>query len=624
MTGAPMTQGAAFGRVDKLGAPLVLSVVAGWLAFVALALLVIGGAVRDEAKRETAQRALSSAYALAAALAARGPDADGQQAVLATFVGQTPGVIAARIVDAERRELAASTAAADVRDAPAPRLLKPAEKPLYDRARARSAARIGNAQAAGPLDPTVHVFANARMAAVTVLLQLELGQARTVEMTFEGQAPAPIAPAMAAPALAGLAIVLLLLTAPPPRWRAPAAVLLLAVTCAALALTQGRLHQAAAVARAEAAIGDTVDHVALVSQGLGGAPTPLDRTITGGEGEPARIQARADAFAALGRDLAVAIGLSLALAACGAFGLGQALAGALRTHRRAYGAIAPALIGLALLAAYPVAYGVGLTGAYALHANQEHMAAQRFVGLADHASMVGGLAAWTGAPSWRALDHSDLVWILGAGLVVALAHWIIGAGLGLALATGFSRLRIVRRLWALALLPWAIPNDLTALAWTRIVDLPFAASASGGLQSMFAGGDPGVIAAMLASLWLSLPFMLAVGLGVLATGDARAPSVGANAWRRFRDGVLAQLAPAIGPAVAVAAIWTGAVFGVIFLVSAAALGGPGEATITQAKRMELAAFRGFYAMAYSAVLAAVLLNWLWQGQPAKRTAPAAP
>ncbi len=623
MTGAPMAEEVAFGRVDKLGLPLVLSVVAGWLVFVALAVFLIGGAVRDEAKRETAQRALSSAYALAAAVEARGPDAAGQQAVLTTFVGQTPGVMAARIVDAQRRELAASTAAADVRDAPAPRALKPVEKQLYDRARALAAARIANEEASGPPQATARVVGDARAASATVLLGAALGQARTVELSFEGAAAEPIAPAFVAPALAGLAIILLLLTAAPARWRPFAATALLALTCAALTITQARLHQDAAVTRTEAAIGDTVDHVALVSQGLGGAQTPLDRTVDGFSAGSERVVARMAQEAAVGSSLYAAGLLALAIAAFGAFGWAARVAAAVREHRTAYIYIAPAMIGLILLSFFPFFYGLGLSFTNTTLLNQDQSIAQRFVGLENYAQILGDFDFWKGEAGRRALDYSNFYWTLGVTLLWTIANLIIGVGVGLALALALNTkgLKFAGVYRVLLILPWAVPSYITALAWKGMFHPQFGAAnqliqAFGGAPvAWFDSFFPSFMTGVITNGWLSFPFMMVVCLGALQSIDESlheaAKIDGASAWQRFLHVTLPLLAPALLPAVVVSVVWTFNMFNVIYLVSAGQPGGATEILITRAYKVAFEEYRYGYAAAYSAVIFVILLIYGW-------------
>jgi arabinogalactan oligomer / maltooligosaccharide transport system permease protein len=623
MTGAPMAEEVAFGRVDKLGLALVLSVVVGWLAFVALALFLIGGAVRDEAKRETAQRALSSAYALAAALEARGADAAGQQAVLATFVGQAPGVIAARIVDAERRELAASTAAADVRDAPAPRALKPVEKQLYDRARSLSAARIANNEANRRPQATARVVGDAGAAFATVLLNATLGQARTVELSLEGAWSESIAPVLAAPALAGLAIILLLLTAAPVRWRPMAAVALLALTCIALTITQARLHQDAAVTRAEAAIGDTVDHIALVSQGLGGAQTPLDRTIMGAEGAAVRASLRIAEDAALARSLAAAGLLALALAAFGAFGWAGRTAAAIRDHRKAYIYIAPAMIGLILLSFFPFFYGLSLSLTNPTLLNQDQLFAQRFVGLENHAQILADFDFWQGEAGRRALGYTNFYWTLGVTLLWAIANLIIGLGVGLALAVMLNTkgLMFTRLYRALLILPWAIPSFTSALAWRGLFQPEFSAAtpwiaASGGAPLAWFGNElPSFLDGVITNSWLSFPFMLMVCFGALQSMDESpietAKIEGASAWRRFRHVTLPLLAPALLPAVMVSVVWTFNMVSVSYLVSASQSGGSTNILITRDSTVAFEDYRNGFAATYAVVILAILLIYSW-------------
>jgi arabinogalactan oligomer/maltooligosaccharide transport system permease protein len=519
--------------------------------------------------------------------------------------------------------LAASTAAADVRDAPAPRALKPVEKQLYDRARALSAARIANNEANSRPQATARVVADAGAAFATVLLDATLGQARTVELSLQGAWPESIAPVLAAPALAGLAIILLLLTAAPVRWRPMAAVALLALTCVALTITQARLHQDAAVTRAEAAIGDTVDHIALVSQGLGGAQTPLDRTIMGVEGAAVRASMRIAEDAALARSLGAAGLLALALAAFGAFGWAGRAAAAIRDHRKAYISIAPAMIGLILLSFFPFFYGFGLSLTNPTLLNQDQVFAQRFVGLENHAQILDDFDFWQGEAGKRALDYTNFYRTLGVTLLWAIANLIIGVGVGLALALMLNTkgLMFARLYRALLLLPWAIPSFTSALAWSGLLQPEFGAAtlwiaASGGAPLAWFGNDfPSFLAGVITNSWLSFPFMLVVCFGALRSMDESpietAKIEGASAWRRFRHVTLPLLAPALLPAVMVSVVWTFNMVNVSYLVSASQSGGSTNILITRDATVAFEDYRNGFAAAYAVVILAILLIYGW-------------
>jgi arabinogalactan oligomer / maltooligosaccharide transport system permease protein len=591
VTGAPVAESAAFGRVDKLGVPLIISVLTGWLAFVALAAALIGASVGAEARRETAQRALSSAYALSAAINARGPDAAGQQAVLATFVGQTPGVIAARIVDAEQRALAASTAAADLRDAPAPRALKPAEKPLHDRARALSAARIAASKGGAP-----------PAAAASVLLASDLGAARMLEVSVQGAPAAALAPAFAAPAAAGVAIILLLLTAAPARLRPHAALALMAMTCSALTLSQARMHEDAAVARAEAVIADTIDHVALVSQGLGGAPAPLDRTVDGAEGAQAREYVRVRADAATARGLIAAQFMALAIAAFGAFGAAGRVVAAARADWAGPRLLAPALIGLAALWVFPLLYGFGLRLIEAPPGPPPSAFAPHMVGIEPLPQRADLWAFWPPAATLFERTHAHGSLAVAAGW--AGANLAIGGALALALAAAFNTqsLRAVAQGRALLVLPWAIPGFVAAFAWAGAHDAAFAAMPLDSPDTAAARFGAG----LGTNLFLSFPFLLLVCLSAPAPTDL---VTGAPAWT-----VTARRIAAVWPQmVLVAALWAFHPAHLIYLAGASA---PETGALSQGDRLIWSAFGQSFAWAYAAVIAAVLLTHRWRAKPA--------
>jgi arabinogalactan oligomer/maltooligosaccharide transport system permease protein len=137
----------------------------------------------------------------------------------------------------------------------------------------------------------------------------------------------------------------------------------------------------------------------------------------------------------------------------------------------------------------------------------------------------------------------------------------------------------------LLILPWAIPNYITALIWKgmfqgeygAVNSLLHAAHLDG--VSWFTSWSTAFSANVITNTWLGFPFMMVVALGALETIPKElyeAASVdGASAWQRFRHITLPHLRPALGPAVALGSIWTFNMFNVIFLVSG---GKPGDTT----------------------------------------------
>ena len=160
--------------------------------------------------------------------------------------------------------------------------------------------------------------------------------------------------------------------------------------------------------------------------------------------------------------------------------------------------------------------------------------------------------------------------------------------LGLAAAIMLNqKIKFRNVLTALVLLPWIVPEVVTALAWRGILDPVF-----GGLNGMllWAGiidkgipwlGVPSLAlpAVTAVNIWKGIPFFTITLLAGLKSIDAElydAASVdGANAWRKFLHITLPGLRYVIIVCTLLSTIFTFNNFGLIYLLTG---GGPGGAT----------------------------------------------
>jgi ABC-type sugar transport system permease subunit len=268
------------------------------------------------------------------------------------------------------------------------------------------------------------------------------------------------------------------------------------------------------------------------------------------------------------------LGIAAAIAAAQRAALTDRAAHGMGKHRVALGFLAPAAVSMLILVAVPFVIGLVL-GFY-----DHDRGTWTFVGLDNFVELLSG--------GGRALDDPKNFWsILGVTVVWTLVnvvlHLTIGVLLALLLSRTWIRGRGVFRM--LLILPWAIPNYITALMWKSLFDGEYGAINSIlhalGLSdvSWFSSWSAAFSANVITNTWLGFPFMMVVALGALETIPRElyeaAEVDGATAWQRFRHITLPHLRPALGPAVALGSIWTFNMFNVIFLVSA---GKPGDST----------------------------------------------
>ena len=312
-----------------------------------------------------------------------------------------------------------------------------------------------------------------------------------------------------------------------------------------------------------------------------------------------------------------------AVAAAQEAGATDRLSAGLTRHRTALGFLSPAAIAMAILVAAPFLIGLAL-GFY-----DHHQGTYTFIGLKNFTDLLSG--------GGHALDDPLNFWfILGVTVLWTVAnitlHVTIGVSLALVLSRKWLRGKGIFRM--LLILPWAVPNYITALMWKGMFEGEYGAINSllhaMGLSgvSWFGSWATSFSANVITNTWLGFPFMMVVALGALETIPKElyeAASVdGASAWQRFRHITLPHLRPALGPAVALGSIWTFNMFNVIFLVSG---GKPGDSTnilVTDAYRWAFERGDKYgMAAAEGTIIFLILLLWTVFGTRVVRSKEAA-
>ncbi|MGE0395619.1 MAG: carbohydrate ABC transporter permease [Kofleriaceae bacterium] len=303
----------------------------------------------------------------------------------------------------------------------------------------------------------------------------------------------------------------------------------------------------------------------------------------------------------------VLVGIGVALAQHAR--LTDRLAAGLRAHRIALGFLAPAAVSMLVLVATPFVIGL-IIGFY-----DHHHGTWTYVGLDNFGEILSG--------GGRPLDDPLNFWFIFGVTVLwtvtnVFLHVTIGVALALVLSRGWLRGKGIFRM--LLILPWAIPNYITALIWKGMFNTEY-----GGINQMLnAAGLEGVSwigsfftsfsANVITNTWLGFPFMMVVAIGALENIPKElyeaAAVDGASPWQRFRHITLPHLRPALGPAVALGSIWTFNMFNVIHLVSGGQPGGATNILVTDAYRWAFERGERYgMAAAYATVIFLILLLW---------------
>ncbi len=275
----------------------------------------------------------------------------------------------------------------------------------------------------------------------------------------------------------------------------------------------------------------------------------------------------------------------------------------------AYAYVAPSALAMTALVVVP--FAVGSVVSLFSHHNGEFT----FVGMANFLDII--LARDWSITSPLSFYFTLAVTLLWTALNV-VAHVSIGLFLALLLREPWLQLRGVYRV--LLILPWAVPNYITALIWKGMFHRQFGAIngllGAVGLEpvSWFSQFSTAFAANLITNTWLGFPFMMVVTLGALQSIPReleQAASVdGATGWQRFWYITLPQLRPALLPAVILGSVWTFNMFNIIYLVSGGEPDGGTDILISEAYRWAFTrGHRYGYASAYAVLIFFVLLGY---------------
>jgi multiple sugar transport system permease protein len=199
--------------------------------------------------------------------------------------------------------------------------------------------------------------------------------------------------------------------------------------------------------------------------------------------------------------------------------------------------VAPSMLLIALVALYPVIYGV-------------------WVSLHQYSLLQAGLSRWAspaGLGNFKEALSSPDFWAATRTTVIftvasVILETVIGLGMALAMKEAFKGQGLLR---TVVLVPWAVLTVVTAIMWKTIFDpnLGFVNSLIGG-KTVWLGEQPQALMVMIfADTWKTAPFMallLLAGLQVIPSDIYEAAKVdGATTWQRFARITLPLLTPAL-------------------------------------------------------------------------------
>ncbi|WPB82644.1 sugar ABC transporter permease [Archangium violaceum] len=289
-------------------------------------------------------------------------------------------------------------------------------------------------------------------------------------------------------------------------------------------------------------------------------------------------------------------------------------------HRTAYAYIAPAMVGMVVLVFFPFFYGITLSFTDSNLYNTGQSITDIWVGLRNYVEILGDFSIAKRAQDGSIVfNYLNFYYTLFFTVVWTVTNVTIGVTVGLVLALILNvqglALRPVYRV--LLILPWAMPNYITALIWKGMFHQQF--GVVNHVIRMFGGQGlawydtpvSSFLTVLATNGWLSFPFMMVVSLGALTSIPAElyeaARVDGASRWQQFTAITLPALKPALVPAIILSVVWTFNQFNVIFLVTEGEPSNSTEILVTQAYKYAFQRYRYGYAAAYSTVIFGILL-----------------
>lgn len=264
--------------------------------------------------------------------------------------------------------------------------------------------------------------------------------------------------------------------------------------------------------------------------------------------------------------------------------------------------LAPSLLVVAAVVLYPFCLNVALSLS---NASLYHIRDWQFVGGAQF------VAVFREPRFWEILGKSVLWTVLNVVFHVGLGVW-----LAVFLHQKFVRGKPAWRV--LYILPWALPQYITALTWRGMFNYEYGAINLAltkylHLPAVQWLGSPteAFLAIVLTNVWLGFPFMMVVTLGGLqgipASLYEAADVDGASPWQQFRQITLPMLKPVLLPAATLGMVWTFNNINVVWLVTNG--GEPDDRThilVSYVYRAAFNLYRFGWAAALSLVIFAIL------------------
>ncbi len=277
-----------------------------------------------------------------------------------------------------------------------------------------------------------------------------------------------------------------------------------------------------------------------------------------------------------------------------------------RKNRLVYLYVMPAMLVMAVIVLWPFVYNVVISFS---DMNLTHFKNWKIIGLRNYVAVLNDANFWY-------FFFKTILWTI----LNLIFHVGIGVMLALIINEDIKAKSVFR---TLLILPWAVPQYITALTWRGMFNSEYGAvnlllDHLFGLQIPWLSTEWGAFAAcLITNIWLGFPFMMIIALGGLQSIPKSlyeaAEIDGASRWQQFKDITVPLLKPVMVPAITLGVIWTFNNFNVVWLVSNG--GEPSDKThilVSWVYKAGFTYFRMGYAAAFSMIIFAILLVFGWR------------
>jgi len=276
----------------------------------------------------------------------------------------------------------------------------------------------------------------------------------------------------------------------------------------------------------------------------------------------------------------------------------------MRSKRLIWFFLLPSALVIACVVFYPFLYNIWIS---TTNMSLYHIRDYTFQGLSNFREIFG---------------EPDLYYYFGKTVIWTGVNLFFHLFLGISIAMLLNRQIRGRGIFrALLILPWAMPQYISALTWKGMFNYQYG-SVNLILRKLgFAGFEWfsnefwAFAAPIITNIWLGFPFIMVVTLGGLQSIPRdlyeAADIDGASWWQKFRHITLPMLRPVLAPAIVLGTIWTFNNLNVIWLVTERGL--PADKShilVTYVYKAAFTYYRYGYAAAFSIFIFLILLAFV--------------